>query len=113
MDTVQCVSNSLKFLSFALTSMHRLDAVKKLVAAAAIAAGRVLGAEHNRRLPREKVKKVQFSAVKYNNFTADFLYQSAPCHPNFRKINIGEAETEGLLHGFTSLHRLLCFLTSL
>jgi hypothetical protein len=38
MDTVQCISNSLKFLSFALTSMHRLDAVKKLVAAAAIAA---------------------------------------------------------------------------
>lgn len=38
MDTVQCVSNSLKFLSFALTSMHWLDAVKKLVAAAAIAA---------------------------------------------------------------------------
>ena len=41
MDTVQCVSNSLKFLSFALTSMHRLDAVKKLVAAAAIAAAAI------------------------------------------------------------------------
>jgi len=56
----------------------------------------VLGAEHNRRMPREKVKKIQLSVVKYNNFTADFLYQPAPCHPNFRKINIGEAEAEGL-----------------
>ena len=44
MDTVQNVSKSLKLVSCALTSMRWLDIIKKLIAAAAIAALSIIAA---------------------------------------------------------------------